>query len=295
MAVQKLMHVAIVIVFIFFLGLMALIPDTIYGYSESDYISTLVEYQELIEQFQILLTDYEQLSYDYSKLQLEHQYILNHTVNQLDHIIAITPKTTIQDTTISWLVYDSKGNSYTWSIPIIEYEDRIKESAIHSHNQLHNNPYYLDLHGQTYVLTNMDGFIKNEFRSLADSLYSNSYNNVDFVNEVWYIVSQLTVYDLDINQDSEGRYAIETLTRTGGDCEDLTILIADILISSRHTNDWTFNYIIMDIDNPLNPQNINHVILYASDGQYSYFIESTADPSWDYYPYGVNGWYYPVV
>ena len=285
----------IIIVFIFFMGLMTLVPNSIYGFSESDYISNLVEYQELINQFQILLNDYQQLSYDYAQLQLEHQYILNHTANQIDHIIAISPKTTIQDTTISWLVYDSKGNSYTWSIPIIEYEDSIKESAIHSYRQLHDNPYYLDLNGQTYVLTNMDGFIKGEFQSLADKIYSNSYNNVDFVNEVWYIVSQLTVYDLDINQDSEGRYAIETLTRTGGDCEDLVILIADILISSKYTDNWTFNYIFMDIDNPLNPQHINHIVLYASDGQYGYLIEATADPSWNYYPNGVNGWYYPVV
>ena len=80
----------IIIVFIFFMGLMALMPNSIYGFSESDYINNLIEYQELVNQFQILLVDYPQLSYDYAKLQLEHQYVLNHTVNQIDHIIAIT-------------------------------------------------------------------------------------------------------------------------------------------------------------------------------------------------------------
>ena len=92
---------------------------------------------------------------------------------------------------------------------------------------LYDNPYYLNLNGQTYVLTNMDGFIQNQFQDLADKIYDNSYNNVDFVYEVWFIVSQLTVYDLDINQDSEGRYAIEALTREAKLCTNMNCLQKD--------------------------------------------------------------------
>ena len=57
----------------------------------------------------------------------------------------------------------------------------------------------------------------------------------DFIWEVWYIVSQLTEYnsDQDYYVGDEGRYALDTLARGGGDCEDLVILIADMLMSSE--------------------------------------------------------------
>ena len=77
--------------------------------------------------------------------------------------------------------------------------------------------------------------------------------------------------------------------------EDLVILIADMLMSSSYTKNWAFGYIIIDSNNPLNPQNINHVILYVDDGQYSYFIEATTSPNFDYYPDGIDGWNFPVV
>ena len=39
----------------------------------------------------------------------------------------------------------------------------------------------------------------------------------------------------------------------------------------------------------------NHVIIYVDDGTYNYYIEATAEPSWDYYSNGVNGWFYDLV
>ena len=84
----------------------------------------------------------------------------------------------------------------------------------------------------------------------------------------------MTVYDEDVTLESEGRFALETFTRAGGDCEDLVILIADMLMSSSHTKDWEFQYGMMDSDNPLDPQKMNHVILYVYDGQYGYYIEA---------------------
>lgn len=141
----------------------------------------------------------------------------------------------------------------------------------------------------------MDGFVKKSFTNVIDDIYENSYGNSDFIWEVWYIVSQLTVYDEDVHEYSEGRYALETLTRGGGDCEDLTILVADMLISSEHTNDWTIQYVMMDADNPTDPETVNHAILYVHDGEYAHYIESTSSPSWDYYPDGVYGWYLDVV
>ena len=86
---------------------------------------------------------------------------MNRTSLELDKTILLYPKTTIQNIMINWNVHDLKGNSYSWSILIIQYEDSIKDSAIHLYNQLHANPYHLNLHGQTHVVTSMDRFIKH--------------------------------------------------------------------------------------------------------------------------------------
>ncbi len=80
----------------------------------------------------------------------------------------------------------------------------------------------------------------------------------------------------------------------GGDCEDLAILIADVLVSSKCTKDWTIQYVYMDADNPTSANDLNHVILYVNDGTCRYYIEATGDPSWDYHPDGVYGWYFDV-
>lgn len=201
-----------------------------------------------------------------------------------------TATTTIEGTKVSWDLHDSKGNYYSWSMPVTTYEDKIVESRF-----LVRDTINLDLDGQTIKTVNLDGFVREEFSSVIDDIYDNSYDNSDFIWEVWYIVSQLTVYDEDIHEYSEGRYALETLTRGGGDCEDLVILIADMLMSSKHTYDWTFEYVFMDSDNPTDSRDVDHVILFVDDGEYYHYIEATGPPSWDYYPEGVSGWYVNVV
>ncbi len=198
--------------------------------------------------------------------------------------------TIIEGTEVAWDITDSKGNEYRWSMPVTTYEDNIVESRFLVRDKVN-----LDLDGETRHVVSLDGFVRESFSKVIDNVYDNSRSNSDFVWEVWYIVSQLTVYDKDIHEYSEGRYALETLTRGGGDCEDLTILIADMLMSSRHTDDWEFKYVYMDSENPRDPQAINHAILFVDDGKYKYFIEATGPPDWDYFPDGVVGWYFDVV
>lgn len=198
--------------------------------------------------------------------------------------------TTIVGTEVSWDITDSKGNTYWWSMPVTTYEDNIVESRYHVRDKVN-----LDLDGETLRVVSLDGFVRESFVNVIDNIYDNSYGNSDFIWEVWHVVSQLTVYDEDIHEYSEGRYALETLTRGGGDCEDLVILVADMLMSSSHTDGWTIQFVMMDGDSPTDPQDIDHVILYVDDGEYAHYIEATGPPSWDYYPEGVNGWYLDVV
>ena len=205
-------------------------------------------------------------------------------------------KTEIKGAEIEWLFYDSKGNEYIWSMPIVTYENQIVSSRELSSYYEYNKPKHLITNdGKEITTVNYEGFVKKSFGNVIDNVYDNSDDNSDFIWEVWYIVSKLTKYDLDVNQHSEGRFALETLSRGGGDCEDLTILIIDMLKSSSHTKDWTIELWYMDIDNPTDPTTVNHTIVYVNDGEYSYYIEATAnEPSWDYYPDGVSGWSFDI-
>ena len=284
-----------------------------YDILSSDYDDLSSEYESLSSDYDILSSthddlssEYESLSSDYDILSSTHDDLsskydrLYFTYNRLSSVHDKLQdesrlKTTISGTNIHWDFYDSKGNSYSWTMPIRTFEGYVEDNAYHTYQQTHVNPYRLNLDGKIVTILNLDGFLQRSFSDVIDSVYDNSYNSEDFIKEVWYIVSQMTVYDKDTDERSEGRYALETFTRTGGDCEDLTILIADMLMSSSHTKNWTFEYVIFDSDNPTNPQDINRVALYIDNGQDYYYIESTAPPDFNYYPRDIVGWYYPVV
>ena len=217
--------------------------------------------------------------------------------DQAEFIDDRTFKTVIEDTEASWSFYDTKDNFYSWSMPVRTYENLLQESKELSYHNRVVSPHRLNNDdGAVFTQVSLDGFVyKEAFEDVIDDLYDNSYSNPDFIWEVWELASQMTVYDKDIDQNSEGRYALVTLARSGGDCEDLAILIANMLYSSKHTRDWTIQYVYMDSDNPQNPENVNHVIVYVDDGTYEYFIEATGEPSFDYYPEGVVGWYFDVA
>ena len=260
----------------------------------SDYSDLAFDYDELSSEYDSLYDEYDEIYDEYDDLYAEYDSLWNES-----HL-----RTTISGTNVYWDFYDSKGNYYSWEMPIITFESYVEDSTYHSYQQTHVNPYLLDFNGRTVQMPNLDGFLQRSFTDVIDEVYDNSHGSDDFIREVWYIVSQMTVYDEDVDARSEGRFALETFTRTGGDCEDLVILIADMLMSSKHTKNWTFEYVILDINNPNNPQDINHAALYVDNGQYDYFIEATGPPDFEdgsdannewYYPDGINGWYYPVV
>ena len=265
------------------------------GVIQVDNTVPLDDYDALYDEYDALYDEYDALVDDYDALYDEYDALVDDYDALYDDYDAIYPLTTISGTEVHWEFYDSKGNFYAWSMPISTFEDLIQPSRDYSLYQVYDNPNYIELNGLDVPAPNFDGFVQDSFSEVIDEIYDNSHDDSDFINEVWYVVSQLTVYDKDLTLESEGRYALETFTRAGGDCEDLVILVASMLMSSSNTSHWEFQYVLMDSDNPLDPQDMNHVILYVDDGQYVYFIEATAPPSWDYYPDGVNGWWFDVV
>ena len=241
------------------------------------------------------------------------------SVNQVESHEDRTAKTIIKDTTAHIQFYDSKENYYSWTVPIDTFESLVIRSNVKSYvgdrlsGEVNQDSFWsrakdkikekisdnvgietvlLDLNGKTFRYQDFTSFEQQSFSNVIDGIYDNSNSNRDFIWEVWYIVSQLTIYDKDVNAQSDGRYALETLIRTGGDCEDLAILIADMLKSSKHTKNWEIQLVYLDSDNPMDPQTLNHVAVYVDDGKYNYYIEATGSPSWNHYPDGIVGWYF---
>ncbi|MCE2615202.1 MAG: hypothetical protein LVO36_04795, partial [Nitrosopumilus sp. (ex Thoosa mismalolli)] len=84
------------------------------------------------------------------------------------------------------------------------------------------------------------------------------------------------------------------------DCEDTAILLADLLVSSKYTQDWDVYLIDIDSDNPTNIQEVNHVIVGVdidkSDDFNDYYIETTVkDRNSAFESYDeIDGYWFPV-
>ena len=96
--------------------------------------------------------------------------------------------TTIKGTDVHWEFFDSKWNYYSWSMPVVTYENTVVKSR-----DLVRDKINLQLDDSTIRTVNFDGFVRMDFAKVIDSIYDNSYDNSDFIWEVWHIVSQLTV------------------------------------------------------------------------------------------------------
>jgi hypothetical protein len=196
--------------------------------------------------------------------------------------------TVIKDGKIKWTIHDSKENQYRWQIPIQTYESYLQNKTYQT-----QTIQYPD--GQNQEIGEFSSFVKCSFANVIDEIYENSDGDADFVHEVWYIISHLTVYSPDIGEHP--RYAIETLTRGGGDCEDTTILMADMIRSSSYTRDWKIQMVYFDSENPSDPRQVNHVSLVVDTGNYSGMLETTAKTSDGLYLWNdisVVGWWSDV-
>ena len=222
-------------------------------YSDEYKYSTSLEtgYDKLLDDYNLLVNDYNLLDennvLDYNTLVDDYNKLDAYVTNE-----ERKPKTTIINGEISWDFYDSKGNFYSWSMPIETYESYVKQ------------PRY----DYTFVETIDSGeksthvdftpyVTGNVFNKVIDNIYENSKDDYDFLKEVWYITSNFSTYGPDIGEYP--RFALETFSRGSGDCEDTSILLADMLRSSKYTKDWVIQLVYFDIDNPSKSSFSNHV------------------------------------
>jgi len=196
--------------------------------------------------------------------------------------------TVIENGKIKWKIFDSKDNQYDWELPIQTYESYIQNTIYRTQTIQYSD-------GREHEIGEFSNYVETSFINVIDDVYENSSSDNNFIYEIWYIVSQLTTYSLDIGEHP--RYALETLTRCGGDCEDTAILMADMLKSSKHTKNWNIQMVYFDSDNPSDPQLVNHVALAVTTGEKFGILETTAKTIDDLTMWDVNsivGWWSDV-
>jgi len=190
----------------------------------------------------------------------------------------LKPQTMIYDQIVHWRVSDSKGNTYTWQLPVEDYEEFVIADRYPDKLSFKSTT-----SGDTFSVIDHTKYVLTSFSKTIDQVYDNAEDDEDFMYEVWFITSQLTTYSFDIGDYP--RYALETLSRGGGDCEDTTILILDMLKSSSHTKNWKFQMLYFDSEELEKPQGIDHVVPVITIGDNQWIIESTAKSD-----EGMNRW-----
>ena len=114
--------------------------------------------------------------------------------------------------------------------------------------------------------------VPSNFSPLAKDIYDRYETDGVRIRAAWNFVTQLNEYVSEIEETP--RFPLETLLMGGGDCEDSVILLGSILYSMPTDLETTF--VFMDIDNPSNPQGINHVALSVELEGGSMIIETTS-------------------
>lgn len=244
---------------------------------------------ESISKAQKYETRIEELTQDVGYYQTQAN-IANYQSQTLEQELSASispPYTLIEDRNVIWIFEDSQGNRYEWKMPIDAYRSIIEAPEPQDMKYLESDD------GPNFSVRDYTKFIDSGFfEKVIEDLYDNAGSDKQFLYEVWFVTSQLTTYSPDIGDDP--RWALETFTEAGGDCEDLTILIASMLKASSHTNDWTIEIVYFDADSPDKAYDLNHVALFVKTDNFQTYVESTAKVdglhSWE----SVNGWYFEV-
>ncbi len=154
---------------------------------------------------------------------------------------------------------------------------------------------YIDLRdsetGEIHRVVDFRPFVDEQpFSKVIPDLYHELADDEDFVYEIWYIVTQLTTYHSEIKETP--RFPLETFIGSGGDCEDMAILVASMLKAAQAN--YTIKLVYMDADNPTDSQEVNHVIVWVETPTgYETFVDGTSKTV--ICPFTeVDGWYFEV-
>jgi len=203
----------------------------------------------------------------------------------------LPPYTRIENRTVYFVFKTSDQTLHYWSVSIETLENTIVQG-----NRYRESMQYVNLSdnetGENYRVVDLRPFIvENNFSIVILDLYHELGNNDEaLVHEVWYVVTQLTMYHSQIMETP--RFPLETFIGGGGDCEDMAILIASMLKAAPA--DYVVKLVYMDADNPTDAQGVNHATVWVeTPSGYKTFVEGTSHT--EMCPFTqVDGWYFEV-
>ncbi len=249
-----------------------------------------VSLENQVDYYEERLVEYEDFAKKAQKTLEKYNYLTLEDSRKSEPLLKTgPPKTTIKGQTVYWDFTDSAGHEYNWQMPIATYE----------YNVQRDEPFeYFSLQlpsGKVVTVVDHTRYVETSFTDVIDDIYDNAGSDAQFLYETWYLISQMTTYSYEIEEYP--RYALETFSRGGGDCEDTAILFADMLRSSKHAQNWTIQLVYFDSENPYDPKSVNHVAVYVDTGEISTIIETTGKTveeanSWN--DKNIFGWSYDV-
>jgi hypothetical protein len=252
--------------------------DARYNSLQQDYGTLKGSYSDLKTNYSQLTGDYDALRANYTNLYGWYEWLQTNAVKP--------PYIAIHNRQVTLGFYGPYGTVETWTKDISELEH-----AITTGQYYRDNPTYLSfkVDGEEVVEENYLPFIDPDpFRSYISYLYGQSGSDLEFIQNIRIIISQLTLYNQEYYEIP--RHPLETFLLGGGDCEDTSILLASMLLAAPV--DWDVRLVFMDADHPQDAQWINHVIVYVNTGTEEYLLEST-NPDY-YWGFDTQGWYLDV-
>jgi len=251
------------------------------------------DFQNLNLDYDMLSTDFDDLQQDYYNLYSDHESLieehddLQERYDTLEDSLKLLYTTTIVGGNVTWSFTTLDGASLKWYMPLDTYVYYASEPKPEEYHDL-------ALDGQSITVRNMELFVEPEFFfEVIDSLTDGN-SARDFVEEVFNLRVQLTLYSYDIVDTPQ--WSGETMTSGTGDCEDFAILMASLLLSGNEYAHYgmTVQMLYMDAYNPTNPQTVNHVMLYVTyEDDTKQFVDSTSTTVLS--PWSrIVGWYYDL-
>lgn len=247
-----------------------------------------VENQKIILAHQILNEEYNQLRVTHDTLLQQHD-LLDADYQNLNQIALVPPYISVYERRMNVGFYTRDGALHHWDIPFDLLERDLRRG-----DNLRSDPprKKITLNGQAFgQVIDLSKFVDAyPFTGVMPEFYARSASDEDFIREVWYIIGELTNYVGDGTFQDIPRYPLETLLAGGGDCEDLSILLASMILAGRPS--WKVELVFMDSHHVNDPETVNHVIVSISTGSQRFLVETTSKTEMLPYPYGVNGWYF---
>jgi len=260
-------------------------------------------YSRLNDDFQSLKSTNTYLIYEYNNLDGKHKSLhteysllaekfdaLAGDYDDLNDIALKPPYIVVHDRKVDATFYDTDGQLISWVTPFSDFEYDIENGAKTRSMVIGEDWQATEVSrtdGSLLWLRDFSVFITpNTFQSVIPDLYRKSSNPQEFIHRIWHMIGQLAHYSSE--ELETPRYPLETLLAGGGDCEDLSILLASMIKAAPV--DWYVDLVYVDLDNIHDPKVPNHIVVYINTGQESFIVEATSDQKMLPYDMGVMGW-----